>query len=101
MFEKKENMIRGQQVNVVELKITTEGQSMMLTLIGTVNMDTVNINFYNVVDLSLDSISFPFQIFGLEILDNKNRGWDSSMRYTVHDYEDGKIRFYCEKFEIL
>ena len=43
----------------------------------------------------------PYQICGFEILDNKDRGWDKSLRYTINDFEDGMIKFYCESFEFI
>lgn len=57
--------------------------------------------FENVSKLKLSEISYPFQICGFEILDYSSRGYQKGIRFYVNDYEDGKISFYCEKFEIF
>lgn len=60
-----------------------------------------SIDFNNVSNLSISSISYPFQISGFEILDYSSRGYDKDSRFFVNDYEDGKMSFYCESFEIF
>ena len=60
-----------------------------------------SIDFNNISNLSISSISYPFQICGFEILDYSSRGYDKDSRFFVNDYEDGKISFYCENFDIF
>ena len=57
--------------------------------------------FENVSMLKLLDISYPFQICGFEILDYSSRGHQKDSRFFVSDYEDGKISFFCENFEIF
>ena len=45
------------------------------------------IRFDNVSNINLNDFSYPFQIEGFEIIDNRERGWDKSQRYKVWDYE--------------
>lgn len=54
----------------------------------------------NAHGISLDDISAPFQISGFEIRDNSELGYQADSRYTVCDYEDGAISFYCEEIEV-
>ena len=56
--------------------------------------------FENVSKLKLSDISYPFQFCGFEILDYSSCGYQKDTRLYVNDYEDGKISFYCENFEI-
>lgn len=60
----------------------------------------MKIIFRNVSSLSITEISFPFEISGFEVIDNSRREWENRARYTVHDFEDGKISFYCEQIEV-
>ena len=57
--------------------------------------------FENVSMLKLLDISYPFQICGFEILDYSSRDYQKDCRFFVSDYEDGKISFFCENFEIF
>ena len=49
----------------------------------------------------MSDISYPFQICGFEILDYSSRGYQKDSRFFVNDYEDGKLSFFCENFEIF
>ena len=55
----------------------------------------------NVSKLKMSDISYPFQICGFEILDYSSRGYQKDSRFFVNDYEDGKLSFFCENFEIF
>ena len=57
--------------------------------------------FENISKLNLSEISYPFQICGFEILDYSSRGYQKDSRFFVNDYEDGKLSFFCEKYEIF
>ena len=57
--------------------------------------------FENVSKLQMSDISYPFQICGFEILDYSSRGYQKDSRFFVNDYEDGKLSFFCENFEIF
>ena len=57
--------------------------------------------FENVSKVKLSEISYPFQICGFEILDYSSRGYQGDSRFFVNDYEDGKLSFFCENFEIF
>ena len=65
------------------------------------NENSYFIIFQNVSKIKLSEISYPFQICGFEILDYSSRGYQNDSRFFVNDYEDGKLSFYCEDFEIL
>lgn len=70
---------------------------MDLTL--TVNLDNteLQIRFKNVSGITIKEISFPMCVQGFEIIDNQKNGWEGSQRYTVHDFEDETIHFYCQR----
>lgn len=63
--------------------------------------NTYFVVFENVSKLKLSEVSYPFRVRGFEILDYSSRGYQKDTLFYVNDYEDGKISFYCENFEIF
>lgn len=92
---------QGQQIEVIALDLSADKSEATLMLKAFVNKNIMCICFHNVSNLTINSFSSPFQIEGLEICDNKPRGWENSMRYTIYDFECQVIKFNCEDFEIL
>ena len=41
------------------------------------------------------------QISGLEIICNKSKGWERTSNYTIRDFEENRIEFFCEDIEII
>lgn len=95
------NNLNGQSVEILQLLLNREevGVSLQLTLF--LKGEAVSLRCKNVHGLKVDELSYPMQIAGFEIVDNSDKGWEANQRYTVRDYEDGKISFYCETIEIL
>ena len=90
-------MIQGQEIQVIEFNVSVSGIELKFML----KDEVVHMIFHNVSCLNVKDFSMPHQINGLEISDNKGRGWDKSLRYTVNDFEDGTINFHCESFEFV
>ncbi|EMU55199.1 MULTISPECIES: hypothetical protein [Clostridium] len=62
---------------------------------------SVKIRFHEVENMNLYIGSKFVQIVCFDIVDIKDDGW-SSLNYLVHDLEqDGYIKFYCNKIEII
>lgn len=93
--------LNGQTVEILELALCREEADVSLQLTLLLNGETVSLRCENVHGLTVGELSYPMQIAGLDIVDNSDKGWESSQRYTVRDYEDGKIGFYCETIEVL
>ena len=53
--------------------------------------------FRNVSDFSIKNINREKQITGLEIIDNKKRGFQKEIRYEIKDFEEDEIHLYCEE----
>ena len=100
-MEKDIMIIQGQEMKIINLNLSIDGYEATLTIKALVNKKNVCVVFHNVSNLTIDELSMPFQITGFQILDNKNKGWDKSIRYTVLDFEQDNIRFYCECYEIV
>ena len=60
-----------------------------------------NNNLYSfLVYAEIDLFSLPHSIDELMIEDNSIKGWQKDVRYSVSDYEDSSISFYCENYDI-
>ena len=95
------DMIQGQVIQVIEINLSVNGIESVLTMEFLLKDEVVHMIFHNVSCLNIKDFSMPYQICGFEILDNKDRGWDKSLRYTINDFEDGMIKFHCESFEFI
>ena len=93
-------MIQGQEIKVLQLNLSVEGDTTKLSLKFLFENDVWSIVFYNISHLKIREFSMPFQICGFEIVDNTDRGWENASRYTIRDFEDGEIEFFCESFDI-
>ncbi len=93
--------LQGQLIEVTQLHLTRAEDRTELLLTVELNQKTYSLRFLGVHSLSIDSFSYPFQIGGFLIEDNHERGWECAQRYTVSDFEEGRIGFYCEEIELL
>ena len=62
---------------------------------------TIKILFKNVSNFSVRDICKQMPIMGLEIIDNKERGWQKEKRYEITDFENNVIHLFCEKIILL
>ncbi len=68
-----------------------------------VNYENIDydILFENTSRIKINIGGFPIKMFGFEIIDNKQSGWDSDSRYTIIDYEDNILKFVCEDISLI
>ena len=95
------NEIKGQCIQIIEFVLGVEEDEAYININAIVNQKSVHMSFHNVSNLEIHDISKPFQIVGFDIVDNKERGWDNSSRFYIYDFEDNKISFYCEWYELI
>ena len=94
--------INGKSIIVCDFLIEHNDENLDVKMsCASEDQNTYCIVFENVSKLKLSDISYPFQICGFEILDYSSRGYQKDSRFFVNDYEDGKLSFYCENFEIF
>lgn len=51
-------------------------------------------------NISINSISYPMQIGGIEFIDHKKEGWDEQQRYEFIDSENQSVHFFCREYSI-
>ncbi|MFD1886775.1 hypothetical protein [Paenibacillus wenxiniae] len=60
------------------------------------------LKFNEVTSLNITNFGGAFnQMIGFKITDMKDRNWESSHRYYVHDYENDTMNFYCKSISAL
>ena len=92
--------IQGQQIEILEFILNRVDDQLELSLKICCNNEMYLLVFYNVSNINMDALSMPLQIAGFEIISNKNLGYDKSVSYRIHDFEENKFSFYCEDFDI-
>lgn len=93
--------IQGQQIEILEFILNRVDYQLELSLKISCNNKVNLLMFYNVSDINMEDLSMPLQIAGFEILSNKNLGYDKAMSYRIHDFEEDRLHFYCEDFDIF
>ena len=91
---------QGRSVIIENILIDVSDDSLQMRIVFYVENEEIKVLFHNVSRLSVCELSFPAVISGVEIVDNSNRGWESDARYYIHDYEDDKISFYCQSWNV-
>ena len=92
--------IQGQQIEILELILNRVDYQLELSLKISCNNEIYFLVFNNVSDINMEALSIPLQIAGFEIISNKNLGYDKSVSYRIHDFEEDRLNFYCEDFDI-
>ena len=93
--------IRGKKILIFELSLFSINSQIELKLKFNSNNEIFIICFHNVSRISIQELSTPMTIYGFEIISNKEKGWEPDSNYEIRDFEDGRIRFFCESFERL
>lgn len=93
--------LQGRELSIDSLKLETIDNRLILSLDVLYSAEIRSIVFYNISSFCADRLHYPLQIAGFEIIDNHCNGWQSEVRYKVHDFEDETISFYCEKIEMI
>lgn len=94
--------INGKSIIIVNFEIGhNDGTLYIKMMCISEDQNAYFIVFENVSQVELREIFYPFDICGFEILDYSSRGYQNDSRFFVHDYEDGSLSFFCEKFEVF
>ena len=94
--------IDGKSIMVFDFQVLYDDETLTIKMTCiSEDQNAYFIVFENVSKLKLSEISYPFQICGFEILDYSSRGYQKDSRFFVNDYEDGRLSFFCENFEIF
>ena len=93
-------LLDGKNISIKEVVFKTCGHKNFLHL----SLEMLSVEYLlvceNVSALKIDATCFPLNI-DIAIIDNKQSGWDKSVRYHIYDYENNNINFYCSDIHFL
>ncbi len=89
----------GQPFEITELSVFQNGKTMAIRMVGRCSDVRQEYLFHNVSGLTVNDLCFPMVLQSFHILDHRPDGWDRSHSFELQDYEDHKIRFFCEYSE--
>lgn len=92
-------VLQGKSIEIVEMCLSSADTQLNLSL--TIGLDEAEYFsvFYNVSRLFVQDFSFPMKVQGIEIVNNQTMGWERDSMYLVHDFEEDRIKFFCESFD--
>ena len=100
MDENQVSILQGNKIEIFEMILKTiDGQLELLWKIKFENR-FFRMIFYNVSSISIEEFSYPLEVHGFEIFNHSQKGWEKHNTYEIHDFENGKIRFFCEHLKI-
>ena len=94
-------VFKGNKIELIEMIITTEDNQLCLFWKTTFKDRIVQLKFFNVSRFRMGEISAPLEIHGFDIINHSQKGWENESKYEICDYEDNRVNFFCEKFELL
>lgn len=92
--------LQGERIEIFEMILSGKDNKLELTWRISVGNRRIKLFFHNISCFSMNSVSVPFEIDGFEVIDHLQDGWQKDSRYEVHDYEDGKVCFFCECIDL-
>lgn len=92
-------ILSGNRIEILEMKLSHEDNQLVLSWKICVENTILRMTFYNVSRFRIGEVSMPLEIYGFEIIDHSQKGWEKDSAYEIRDFEDDYINFFCEYFE--
>ena len=93
-------VFQGRKIELLEMILSNVDNQLTMSWKIVYKDAIYRITFYNISRMSIDNFSIPLEVQGFEIIDHSQEGWETNSKYEIHDYEDGRVNFFCEHFEI-
>ena len=93
--------LQGQQLYIDEMTLQYVDERLELFLSVRCMSIRYNIHCCNVSSFRVNGLSVPAIIYGFEVIDNLQRGWQADIRYRIQDFEEDVISLYCEEINII
>ena len=93
--------LQGQQLYIDEMTLKHVDEGLALFLAVRCMSVKYIVHCYNISSFRVNGFSFPAIIYGFEVIDNLQRGWQSDIRYRIQDFEEDMISLYCEEIDII
>ena len=93
-------IFQGNKIEILEIFL--KKVNYQLELSWKINFENViyRLAFHNVSRFTLEKLSIPMEVQGLEVINHAQDGWEKDLTYEVRDFEDNRVSFFCEYFEV-
>lgn len=96
----KVEIFQGKKIEILEMVLKNVDNQLELSW-KIYFEDTVYwITFFNVSRFRIGEVSTPLDIHGFEIINHSQNGWEKDCTYEICDFEDNRVNFFCECFEL-
>jgi len=93
-------MFQGNGIEIIEMILKNDNNKLVLFWELYFEKTLFRIKFYNVSRFRIGELSMPLEIQGFEIIDHSRNRWEKDSTYEIRDFEDDRVNFFCEFFEI-
>ena len=95
------NILQGNKIEILEMILKNVDNQLELSWDVYLNNAIFKMTFKNVSRFNISDFSLPLEIYGFEIVNHSQNGWEKDSAYEINDFEDGYINFFCESFNIM
>ena len=96
----REAVFQGDKLEVLEMTLKNKSNQLELSWKVCFNNTPSRITFCNVSCFQMGEVSSPLEIHGFEIINHSQEGWDKCVTYEIRDFEDSRVSFFCEDYEV-
>lgn len=93
-------VFQGKKVEILEMILKNVDNQLELSWKIYFQNAILRITFYNVSRLRVEKLSPPLEVHGFEIINHSQNGWEKDSTYEIRDFEDDRVNFFCERFEM-
>lgn len=93
-------VFQGGRVEILEMILKSVNNQLELSWKIYFANSIFRITFYNVSRLRVGEFSAPLEVHGFEIINHSQNGWGKDSTYEIRDFEDDRVNFFCECFEM-
>lgn len=93
-------IFQGKKVEILEMILKNVDNQLELSCKIYFENAIFRITFYNVSRLRVGEWSAPLEVHGFEIINHSQNGWEKDSTYEIRDFEDDRINFLCESFDM-
>lgn len=93
-------IFQGNKIEILEMILKNVDNQLELSWKIYFGNVVYRITFYNVSRFRIGDLSIPLEVHGFEIINHPQNGWEKDSTYQIRDFEDDRVNFFCEHFEM-
>lgn len=100
MNMRKAEILQGNKIEISEMILRNVNNQLEMSWKISFENAFLWITFFNVSRFRIGEVSEPLEIHGFEIINHSQDGWEKDSAYEICDFEDDRVNFFCEYFEM-